>query len=476
MPKDEIDDVLAQRYASPEMVAIWSPRLKVILERRLWIAVLRAQQELGLDVPEGAVDAYESVIENVDLGSINERERRTRHDVKARIEEFCALAGFEVIHRGMTSRDLTDNVEQLQIRTALELVRDRLIAVLTQLASQAVKYIDVPITGRSHNVPAQVTTFGKRLANAGEEILLAYRRIDGLLERYPLRGIKGPMGTSQDQLDLFGGDSAALQKFERNIADHLGFSNVLNSVGQVYPRSLDYEVVSALKQAASGISSLATTIRLMAGYELATEGFAKQQDGSSAMPHKMNARTCERITGLNKILLGFEVMIGQVAGDQWQEGDVSCSVVRRVALPGAFFAFDGMTEAFLTVLGEFGIYPAVIDRELDRYMPFLASTKILVAAVKNGGGREKVHAAIKEHSKQAALDLREQFSGSNDLYERLGADDRIPLDADRIKELVGEPYEFIGASEAQVIGFMVPVHEIADAHPEAADYKPGGIL
>ena len=226
-----------------------------------------------------------------------------------------------------------------------------------------------------------------------------------------MRGIKGPVGTSADQLDLFDGDAAKVAELEQRVAAHLGFARVLTSVGQVYPRSLDFDVVAALAQAAAAPSSLATTIRLMAGQELVTEGFKAGQVGSSAMPHKMNTRSCERVNGLAVIVRGYLSMIGELAGDQWNEGDVSCSVVRRVALPDAFFALDGLFQTFLTVLDEFGAYPAVIARELDRYLPFLATTKVLVAAARRGVGRETAHEAIKEHAVAVALAMREKGSG-----------------------------------------------------------------
>ncbi|WP_226367297.1 adenylosuccinate lyase, partial [Pseudonocardia sp. ICBG162] len=364
-----IANVLAARYASPELVRLWSPEYKIQLERRLWIAVLRAQRDLGIEVPSSVIDDYEAVVEQVDLGSIAARERVTRHDVKARIEEFNALAGHEHVHKGMTSRDLTENVEQLQIRLSLELVADRTVAVLARLGRRASEYAELVMAGRSHNVAAQTTTLGKRFASAADELLVAHARLEDLRSRYPLRGIKGPMGTSQDMLDLLDGDAAKLDELEQRVATHLGFAEAFTSVGQVYPRSLDHDVVTALVQLAAAPSSLATTIRLMAGAELATEGFAPGQVGSSAMPHKMNARSAERINGLMVILRGLSVMTAELAGSQWNEGDVSCSVVRRVALPDAFFALDGLYETTLTVLDEFGAYPAVIARELDRYLP-----------------------------------------------------------------------------------------------------------
>ncbi|WP_300613545.1 lyase family protein, partial [Corynebacterium sp.] len=273
--KKNISNVLATRYASPEMTNLWSPEEKIKMERQLWLSVMKAQKDLGIEIPAEAPAAYEKVLDQVDLNSIAEREKVTRHDVKARIEEFNDLAGFEEIHKGMTSRDLTENVEQLQIYRSLVLARDKAIAVLNRIGRLAGEYQGLVMAGRSHNVAAQATTLGKRFASAADELLLGLARADELLARYPLRGIKGPMGTSQDMLDLLDGDDAGLAELERRVAGHLGFDHVLTSVGQVYPRSLDFDVVSALVQLVAAPSNLATTIRLMAGHELVTEGFAE---------------------------------------------------------------------------------------------------------------------------------------------------------------------------------------------------------
>ncbi|MFD0557511.1 adenylosuccinate lyase [Stackebrandtia endophytica] len=471
-----IPNVLASRYASPEMIALWDPAAKIRAERRLWLAVLKAQADLGVSVPDGVVADYERVVDQVDLESIAQRERVTRHDVKARIEEFSALAGHEHIHKGMTSRDLTENVEQLQVRDALVLIRDRMVAALARLAQLAVEHGHLVMTGRSHNVPAQATTLGKRFASAAEELLIAYQRVEELLDRYPLRGIKGPVGTAADQLDLFGGDTAKLAELESRVATHLGFGRVFDSVGQVYPRSLDFDVVSSLVQAAAAPSSLSVSIRLMAGAELATEGFQAGQVGSSAMPHKMNTRSTERVNGMAVLLRGYASMIGELAGGQWNEGDVSCSVVRRVALPDAFFTADGLYLTFLTVLSEFGAYPAVIARELDRYLPFLATTKILLAAVGNGVGRETAHEVIKEHAVGVALAMREKGTTDNDLLDRLATDERLGLDRATLAGLIDSPVTFTGAAAAQLESVVARVNEIVAAHPDAAGYVPGAIL
>ena len=454
------------------MCDIFAPEAKIISERKLWLAVARAQSALGHAIPESVIADYEKVLTKVDLASIDEREKITRHDVKARIEEFNALAGHEVIHAGMTSRDLTENIEALQIRNGMNIVHDKTITVLARLGEHAASFADQPIAGRSHNVPAQITTLGKRFASAAEELLFAYERLDALLDRYPMRGIKGPVGTSQDSIDLLG-SSEAHQKLEAAIASELGFEHVLDSAGQIYPRSFDYDVVTTLVQIAAAPSSLATSIRLMAGAELVTEGFKAGQVGSSAMPHKMNTRSCERINGLAVVLRGYASMISELAGDQWNEGDVSCSVVRRVALPDAFYAIDGLLETTLTVLNEFGAFPAVIAAELERYLPFLATTKILMAAIKAGVGREVAHEVIKEHATKAALQMRE--GKANNLLDALGADSRIPLDRAALDALIRDPIEFTGDARQQIARVVSRIDAITSAHPAQAQYKPGSI-
>jgi adenylosuccinate lyase len=470
-----VPNVLAARYAAPDLAEVWAPEHKVVLERRLWLAVLRAQRDLGIEVPDGVVEDYERVVDQVDLAGIAARERVTRHDVKARIEEFCALAGHEHVHKGMTSRDLTENVEQLQVVSSLRMIRDRAVATLVRLARLSSEHESTVMAGRSHNVAAQATTLGKRFATVADEMLVAVEHLEELIARYPLRGIKGPVGTAQDMLDLLGGDEGRLAQLEERVAVHLGFHRVLTSVGQVYPRSLDLEVVSALVQLVSGPSNLATTIRLMAGNELVTEGFKEGQVGSSAMPHKMNSRSCERVNGLAVVLRGHLSMVSELAGDQWNEGDVSDSVVRRVALPDAFFAADGLFQTFLTVLDEFGAFPAVIQRELDRYLPFLTTTKVLMAAVRKGVGRETAHEAVKRAAVGVALDMRAGQT-ANDLLERLAADAGLGVTREELDALVAEPIEFTGAARGQVADVVRRVEELAARHPQAAAYSPGEIL
>ncbi len=471
-----IPNVLAERYASEPIKSIWSAEGKVLIERDFWIAVMKAQRELGLDIPAEAIAAYERVRDTVDLDSIQERERRTLHDVKARIEAFCDLAGHQHIHKGLTSRDLTENVEQLQVYRSLQLIRVKAAAALKRFADQARRHRDLVITGRTHNVAAQPTTFGKRLAMSGQEVLTAFRGLEAFIDRYPARGLKGAVGTQLDLMTLFQGEEGKVAELEGKILGYLGIRHCLNNTGQVYPRSIDFETVSRLCQLSAGAGSFARTLRLMAGHELASEGFVEGQVGSSAMPHKMNSRSCERINGFHTLLQGYVTMTAALAGDQWNEGDVSCSVVRRVALPDAFFAADGMLETLLTVLGNLEPYPAVIEEENRRYLPFLATTTILMEAVRAGAGREEAHEAIKEHALAAVRALRSGETRENDLADRLAADPRVPLGTEELREIFARRRAFLGAAPAQVDRFIAETEEVLCRHPEAADYEPGKIL
>lgn len=466
------ENVLAARYASPEMVTLFSSHAQVFMERGLWIEVMWKQAELGLPISMEAIDDYEAAQGIIDLASIRRREAITHHDVKARIEEFNDLAGHQHIHTGMTSRDATENVEQLQILLGLDIIADRTISTPARFGQRALQFSELPMAGRSHNVAAQTITVGKRFANFGEELLNGYDRLDSLSEGYRLRGIKGPVGTQQDMLDLFEGDASKVAELEHHIAEVLGFGATLGSVGQIYPRSMDFDVVTALRQLVSGPSSFATTVRLMAGQELATEGFQPGQVGSTAMPHKMNATKSERINSLKAVLSGHVTMASELAGNQWNEGDVSCSAARRVFVPDSFFATDGILQTTMGVLDGFGAYPAIIDRELERYLPFLITTKALMAAVKAGAGREDAHKAIQEHAKAVALEMREQGLVENDLIDRLANDDRINVPKETLGNAMTRPLELTGLARGQVATFADKVQELVDSRPELVSYEP----
>jgi adenylosuccinate lyase len=442
-------NVLATRYATRDMVAIFDPINKIINERKFWIMILKLQQKAGLPITDSDVKAYEKVIEKVDLNSIDKREIKTRHDVKARIEEFNALAGVEKIHIGLTSRDITENIELIQIKAALELIEYRVLQTLFLLSEKIAKYEKTYMVGRSHNVAAQVTTLGKRFASCAEELLFAHTALKELIARLPLRGIKGPVGTSQDALDAMGEDFAHLEK---SIAEEFGFENTWASVGQIYPRSVDFEVISKLLQIASAPSSMATTIRLMAGSGLVSEGFKAGQVGSSAMPHKMNSRSSERINGMMVLLRGYNTMASDLAGDQWNEGDVSCSVVRRVVIPDSFYVLDGLLHTFMTILQEFGAYEDIIKAELDEQLPILATSKILMDCVKAGMSREVAHQLIKKHSTTSA-----------NFFESLASEKEFPLSLVQLKNLIKDPSDFVGMAAEQSRSVTKKIKSVTDS-------------
>ena len=288
-----IPNILAERYASAAIANIWSAEGRIVLEREFWISVMKAQQDLGLDIPQEAIAAYEAVKDQVNLPSIMERERVTRHDVKARIEEFCDLAGHQHIHKGMTSRDLTENVEQLQVYRSLLIIRDKTIATLAKISDRAEQWQDLVITARTHNVAAQPTTFGKRLAMFGEELLGSLSSLNHHIATYTVRGLKGAVGTQMDQISLFDGDLDKVSALEEKICKHLGIPEVYTNVGQVYPRSLDFRTVSVLTDLAAGPSSMSRTLRLMAGNETASEGatFFSMFFASSTEKKKKNSNS-----------------------------------------------------------------------------------------------------------------------------------------------------------------------------------------
>ena len=441
-----IPNVLANRYATKEMVAIFDPVNKIIAERKFWITILRLQKVSGLSITDSDIASYEKVVEKVDLASIEKRERVNRHDVKARIEEFNSLAGLEKIHIGLTSRDLTENIELIAIKDGLNLVRRRTLETLFLLEKSITKYEKTYMVGRSHNVAAQVTTLGKRFATCAQELLFSLASLEELIARLPLRGLKGPVGTGQDQIALLG-SIKDLSKLEEKLAKEYGFENTLSSVGQIYPRSIDFEVVAKLLQIASAPSSMATTIRLMSGFGLVSEGFKPGQVGSSAMPHKMNARSSERINGMMVLLRGYATMAADLAGDQWNEGDVSCSVVRRVVIPDAFYTIDGLLHTFMTVLTEFGIYEENINNELAEQLPFLATSQILTELVKKGMGREIAHELIKKHATTTT---------ASNFFNALASERDFPLSINELNNLIKDPASFAGSALSQS-------QEVADA-------------
>ena len=476
---ETIENVLAERYATSGLRNIHSARGKNLAEREFWIAVMKAQRELGVNIPPEDIEAYEKAKDNIDLELIEKLEKEMRHDVNAKIKAFNIAAGMDRkgkqhAHKRLTSRDLTDNVEQMQNKDSSKIIFGKYTSVLSHFLDKSDKYKDVVLTARTHHQPAQPTLLGKRFSTLAEELIFHLSDFERFVDEYPLRGIKGPVGTQMDMLSLLGSEEK-VDALEKKIAEHLGFKNILYSTGQVYPRSLDYKMCSHLAFLSAACGNFAIGMRLMSGYELATEGFKEGQVGSSAMPHKMNTRTSERIWSLSQLTKMYAEGASRISGEQWEEGDVSCSALRRV-LPDAFFASDGICEATLTVLNEMGVYPIIISKEADRYLPFLATTELLGAAIEKGVGREDAHKLIKKYATKVALEMRETGLEHNNLPELLGKDELFPLSELEIKEILLDRAKFIGNAHNHIRKVAEKGMGIISRYPEEAKYEPGQIL
>jgi len=471
------ENVLSARYATEPINRIFSERESNLYERRLWLAILKSQKELGMEVPQECIDAYERNIDNIDLGRMAELERQLRHDIKAKIQAYNEVSGgkWEYLHMGMTSRDLSDNVEQMQVKNASTIILGKYVSVLRHMVDAATKYEPLMFTARTHHQAAQATTLGRRFAMHAEELYTHLVDFESMIENYPLRGVKGAVGTQQDMINVLGSVERT-QKLERKVADYLGFRKVLSATGQVYPRSLDYKVLSHLSLLGASCESFAKNMRLMCGYELMTEGFKEGQVGSTAMPHKMNTRSSERICSLSQLVKMYADGASRLAGDQWEEGDVSCSAARRIIIPDAFYASDGIVETTLTVLNEMGAYPKVIEAELKKYMPFLGTTELLLAAAKKGTGREKAHALVKKHAVAEALRIRQTGGQDNRLLELLSNEPEFPLDKSEIEELFKDPERFIGLAREQIRDVATKANTIISRYPKEAAYEPQSIL
>jgi adenylosuccinate lyase len=471
-------NVLSERYATEQMDETFSPTTRIVLERELWIAVAKAQRKLGVRIPAEAIAKYESAKGHINMDRIGIVERRTKHDVAARIVAFNEAAKTDgYIHLGMTSRDVTDNVEQVQIKRASQLIFGKYISVLRHLVDKAKEYKRIYLTARTHHQPAQPTLLGRRVAMWAEELYHHLRQFESFIRAYPLRGLKGPVGTQSDMLRLLGSQEK-VARLEEMVAKQLGFARSLDSPGQVYPRSLDYALISHLCALSSAPENFAKGMRLMAGYELVTEGFVEGQVGSSAMPHKMNTRSSERICALAELVKMYADGASRLAGDQWEEGDVSCSAVRRVIVPDAFYASDGLCETTLTVLNQMGSYPKAMEQELNRFLPFLATTEILLTAVKKGIPREKAHQIIKKHATRSLQTMSER-GRVPDLSARLAKDpvfQRAEIERGDIDFILENKRSFAGNAAQQIDLITSKARGFMRKYPAESRYEPAGIL
>ena len=457
---------MIERYALPPMRELWTEQAQYERWLEVECAVTGAYEEVGTAPPGTAQRVREAAV--IDAEDIHTIEEEVGHDVIAFLRSITRSMGDEArfVHLGMTSSDVVDTALALALKRSGELLLAKLAELHDVLAVQAVRYRNTVTVGRTHGVHAEPTSFGLKVLSWLAETERNQERLARATQEVACGKSSGAVGNYAN----------IPPRVEEIALARLGLARSKCST-QIVPRDQHAAFVATLALAGAQIERMATEVRLLQRTEVreVQEPFGAHQRGSSAMPHKMNSRSCERIGGFLTILRGHLTMVGSLAGDQWNEGDVFCSVVRRVALPDAFFAVDGQIETFLTVLDEFGAYPAVIQRELDRYLPFLATTKVLIAAVRAGVGRETAHEVIKEHAVAVALAMREK-GAEPDLLDRLAADDRLPLDRAALESALADKQAFTGAAADQVDQVIAAVDELVSAYPDAAKYTPGAIL
>lgn len=464
---------LARRNASAAMQAIFSPQAKFSTWRKLWVALARAQQALGLNITDAQIQQMQQVVDRIDLDRAAEHEKRLRHDVMAHVHTFAEDApdAGPIIHLGATSCFVTDNADIILMRQAMTLLASKLAAVVDRLATFAAEHRDLPTLGLTHYQPAQPTTVGKRASTWAYDFVLALEEIEHRASNLKFRGVKGTTGTQASFLDLLGGDEMKVMELEQHVAANMGFDplRVHPVTGQTYPRLVDAQVVSSLGIIAAAVSKMCNDIRLLAGRKELEEPFETSQIGSSAMAYKRNPMRCERATGLARFVMSLVSSPLITAATQWLERTLDDSANRRLAIAEAFLAIDGALDIAINVSSGLVVYPAMIRRNLDAELPFMATEAILMAGVAAGGDRQQLHEVIRTHSQQAAQRVKQQGE-PNDLLERLADDpafDGVDLQA------LADPKRFVGRAPQQVDQFIEKVVEpIRRRYRDKLDQSP----
>jgi adenylosuccinate lyase len=445
---------LVERYASREMSAIFSPAFKFRTWRRLWLALAEAEQQLGIEIPDGAIAAMRAQLDNIDLARAAELEKRLRHDVMAHVHHFGEVApdAKAFIHLGATSAYVTDNTELLQHRDALLLVRRRLVSCIAALAAFAREHRSLPTLGFTHFQPAQPTTVGKRATLWIQDLLLDLEEVDFRLDNIRFRGVRGTTGTEASFVELFNGDGSQVDELNRRIAAAMGFDRLYAVTGQTYTRKTDYAYLSSLAGIATSSSKFAHDIRLLQHLKEVEEPFEDEQIGSSAMAYKRNPMRTERITALARHVIALTIDPAFTAATQWLERTLDDSANRRIAIPEAYLGIDAVLLLQHNVSAGLVVRPGVIRRHLDDELPFMATETILMHCVRRGGDRQDLHERIRRHSVAAAERVKDHGE-RNDLIERIIADGQFGMDRDEIEGML-DPARFTGRAAEQVDIFL----------------------
>lgn len=448
---------LASRYASRAMAANFSERRRALAWRDVWIALADAQRELGLPIRAEQIAALRAARDDVDFARIAALERELRHDVMAHLHAFGEKAPIArgILHLGATSCDVTDAADLVLAREGLQIVRARLLGAARPLRDFAWQHRALPILGFTHFQPAQPVTLGKRAALWLQDVLLDLEEVERLLERLPFRGIRGATGTQASFLQLFGGDHGKVRELERRVAARLGFARLVPVCGQTYPRKWDCLVLNALAGIGVTASKFAVDVRLLAHRRELEEPFGARQVGSSAMPYKRNPMRCERMSSLGRYLIHLAPGAQETAAAQWLERTLDDSATRRLVVPEAFLCADAILLLAREVAAGLAVFPRVIEQNLRRELPFLATEELLLAAAGAGSDRQEIHERLRQHA-QAAADRVRTGDGCNDLLERVAADPAFAALKDRLSSLL-EPSRFVGRAPQQVEEYLAEV-------------------
>ena len=466
---------LIDRYASPEMAELFSPRRKALAWRDLWIALAETQRELGVEIPAGAVEAMRAARDDVDLDRVAELERELRHDVMAHVHHFgeVAPAAKGHVHLGATSAFVTDNADLLRHRSALRLVRRRLLAAVDALAGFAEEHRALPTLGYTHLQPAQPTTVGKRACLWIQDLLSDLENVERVSEGLRLRGARGTTGTEASFLRLFDGDDGKVDRLNERLAERLGFGGVYDVVGQTYPRKVDHRCLAALSGVGASTARFGHDVRLLQGFGEVEEPFGEKQVGSSAMPYKRNPMRSERICALARHLCVVELDASWTASVQWFERSLDDSANRRISLPDAYLAADAVLQIVSNVGAGLVVHEATIRRRLERHLPFLLVEEVMLAGVEAGGDRQELHERARRHAMEARRRL-DEGAAENDFLDRVASDEAFGLGRGEL-EGIADPSRLVGRAPGQVDRFLqrrvAPVRDAAGGRPGPAELR-----
>jgi len=450
---DRYQSPLIERFATKPMAALWSAQKKFSTWRRCWVALAEAEQELGLDISDDQIAEMKAHIDDIDFEKARAYEREFRHDVMAHVHAYGDVAprAKPIIHLGATSCYVGDNTDLILLREGLDMLLTKAVNVLGSLRVFAERWRDQPALGFTHYQPAQVVTVGKRACLWAQDLLMDVEDLEAMIPRLRCRGVKGTTGTQASFLKLFDGDHEKVRKLDQLVAEKLGFDSSYPVTGQTYPRKVDTLVLRVLAGIGESTHKWATDMRLLANLKEVEEPFEDKQIGSSAMAYKRNPMRCERACALARFLMVSPLHSEFTTATQWFERTLDDSAIRRLSLPEAFLACDGVLNLYMNVMEKPVVYPKVIEKRLNEELPFMATENILMACVSKGGDRQELHEVIRQHSHAAGAQVKE--GGGNDLLDRLAADDRMPISRDEIDRLL-DLKAFVGRGPQQVNEFI----------------------